>query len=512
MTAPVTTEPVAQQRLTAEQILALLALVQAQAAVRQRLTDTAVQAALQLLQPFTGWWSDTEVKAVMRRVVKLVQPAQRQAASVTDAYLTRAASLMTGRRVTPAGAVDVTKLRQDLTREIARELVDGRIKPAWVELGDTHTGPSDHIHDPAPTFFGSPSRGTTVSSRSVQGGQDRRPLGPYLPLGPEGTRAALQRKALDPVTPYERIAEQYRYQVVAEGVPEAKAKEKALVRFAIAAETDVTLAVREQYHKTLGKHRADGYRRVLHPELSKTGPCGLCVVAADRVYRVADLLPLHSRCVCEVLPIYGTADPGVYLNNSDLQALYRAAADKPGQQTTAAKKLQNVRVDLAGADRISGADNRKSAQLDQLERSYETLALRALRGENLTRSMNAQAARITELRDELGLGPSTVAPRTTRNPTPRELANKRARVVLTDNAETGPVLIDANQHYRGPRDVAETKVPDRKVRAEAQLKSLEQSYQTLLDKFTAGENVDKPLKWQRDKIADLRKELGLPVG
>jgi hypothetical protein len=40
-----------------------------------------------------------------------------------------------------------------------------------------------------------------------------------------------------------------------------------------------------------------GYRRVIHPELSKSGTCGLCVAAADRIYYVDDLMPIHTNCV-----------------------------------------------------------------------------------------------------------------------------------------------------------------------------------------------------------------------
>lgn len=496
VTAPATTTTVPPPKgMTAAQMATILAAVQAQAAMRAQLTQIAIQGALALLQPFTGWWSDDQVRTMMRRVVRLVQPAQRSAATFTDAYLTRVSTEMLGRRVTPAGAVNVTKLRADMTREIAQALVDRKIRPVWIELGHTDDGPSEHINDPAPALLRIP-----VSDR---------PLRRVPTLDPNAPYQNLERRYVDPVTPYQRIAEQYRYQVVSEGVPEDKARDKALFKLAIAVETDVTLAVREQYHKTMGRHKSDGYRRVLHPELSKSGPCGRCVVAADRTYHVADLLPIHSNCVCEVLPVYGELDPGINLNASDLMRLYKAAAnrpDNPNARTTAGAKLQNVKVGFEGSRTIPGAENRLRAQLDQLERSYETLVHRSMSGEPMARSMHAQAARITQIRDELGLGPSDVAPRTETPPM------RKARVVLTEHAELGPVLVDGDQHYRGPVEVAETKVPDRKVRAQAQLDSLEKSYAKLLDRYTSGDVDEKPVRWQRDKIADLRRELGLPVG
>lgn len=66
-----------------------------------------------------------------------------------------------------------------------------------------------------------------------------------------------------------------------------------------------------------------GARRIIHPEWSKAGCCGLCVVAAHRRYRATDLQKIHDRCKCSVLPILelkdGTEiDPGQDLNNFDL--------------------------------------------------------------------------------------------------------------------------------------------------------------------------------------------------
>lgn len=45
------------------------------------------------------------------------------------------------------------------------------------------------------------------------------------------------------------------------------------------------------------------YRRVIHPELSKTGSCGLCVVASNNVYSTADLIPMHNNCFPAWVPV-----------------------------------------------------------------------------------------------------------------------------------------------------------------------------------------------------------------
>jgi len=65
-----------------------------------------------------------------------------------------------------------------------------------------------------------------------------------------------------------------------------------------------------------------GYRRVLHPELSETGTCGLCIAASDRIYKVKELMPIHNLCKCEPTPVYKNADPGSQINDEDLDVLY----------------------------------------------------------------------------------------------------------------------------------------------------------------------------------------------
>ena len=89
------------------------------------------------------------------------------------------------------------------------------------------------------------------------------------------------------------------------------------------------------------------YRRVIHPELSKTGSCGLCVVASNNVYSTADLIPMHDRCKCTVAPITEGNDPGMRLNDEDLKAIYRKAGN-----TTNASGLKSVRVEVVSHSEI----------------------------------------------------------------------------------------------------------------------------------------------------------------
>lgn len=393
MTAP--TQP-QQRRLTPAQIVLLIALIDSQAKLRAQLTQAAVTAAVTAFRALTDWWDAGKVDAAIRSALKIIQPNQRQAARITDAYLARSASLMTGRTVRPAGVVDVAALRRQIPPDVARDLVAGRLTPTVLLLGE---------HDP--------------DHRQVIAGGDLQHDAPLVI-----PRAGRNARLLDPATPYGRVAEQYRLAVVSQGASEDHARQRALVRVAQVAATDVTLAVREQVRKTLGQVRGiTGYRRILRPELSETGPCGLCVVAADRIYKVEHLLPIHDRCVCDVLPIIGDLDPGIDLNADELRAIYETAGS------------------TGGGKRHGGA-------------------------------------------------------------------LKRVRVAMGENGELGPVLFDADQHHRGPVEVAHAVHPDQRVRDAAKFAAFQERLDGLLARQGRGEQgLDRAIEWQTRRLEKLRHDL-----
>lgn len=392
MTAPT------QQRLTTAQLAAIVALLKIQTDLRQRLTQTAVAAALAPFQGFTNWWDAAAVSKRIDLVIRTLHPTQRQMTRQTDAFNARIMTILSGRTVRPVGTVDVTKLRRVMPAKLVEQLADELVDPPWVELGDDVAGPSDHIDDP------------------------------FEPLAPadEGGRDTF----LNPRDVYGRVADGVRYDIVANGLEEPKARQRAMVRIAAAADTDMTLAVRAQYYKALREGRtvrADGWRRVLRPELSRTGPCGLCVVASDRIYKTEDLEPIHDLCKCEILPIIGDLDPGLILNVDDLEKIYGAAGG-------------------TGGDVIKNG-KRHSGRL------------------------------------------------------------KAIRVVLTEHGELGPVLVDGSQHVRGMRQVAKTQSTSRRHQVEAQIESLEKTFERLIARRRAGEDVDAPYEWQSHAIDTLRAEL-----
>ena len=67
-----------------------------------------------------------------------------------------------------------------------------------------------------------------------------------------------------------------------------------------------------------------GYRRIIHPELSRGGVCGMCIVAADRVYEVSELKPIHRNCKCTVAAVTQDFDPAS-VNSADLEHFYEDA-------------------------------------------------------------------------------------------------------------------------------------------------------------------------------------------
>lgn len=98
---------------------------------------------------------------------------------------------------------------------------------------------------------------------------------------------------------------------------------------------DIAGASRNIYKLALSKipeAKVTGYRRVVHPELSKSGTsCGLCIVASTMHYTRAELMPIHSGCNCETCEIYSVGeeifDPGGMINFEDLEVFYREAGD-----------------------------------------------------------------------------------------------------------------------------------------------------------------------------------------
>lgn len=157
-------------------------------------------------------------------------------------------------------------------------------------------------------------------------------------VSPSGTiNVSGLRKGVSHVEVYGRSADVYRYQKSL-GKTDEEAQTMAVQRAEVMAETDSQLAMRAQSQKFMEVKNVTGYRRVIRPELSKTGTCGLCVAASTRFYSRGDLMPIHDRCKCVTMPIINSIDPGHLLNKDDLNALYEQAGG-----STSGKALKKVR-------------------------------------------------------------------------------------------------------------------------------------------------------------------------
>ncbi|SKS09580.1 Uncharacterised protein [Mycobacteroides abscessus subsp. massiliense] len=94
----------------------------------------------------------------------------------------------------------------------------------------------------------------------------------------------------------------------------------------------------------LGKPKIIGTRRIIHPEMSEGGTCGLCIAAADQIYHVTELLPIHNRCKCTYGIVTEDFDPADELNAADLSQLYNDA----GGTSAAHLKRTRYQVDDHG--------------------------------------------------------------------------------------------------------------------------------------------------------------------
>lgn len=164
--------------------------------------------------------------------------------------------------------------------------------------------------------------------------------GVRVPLAP--ARIPAEPRGVDPEVVAERPVRQAR-RLIMTGLDELEARDQAERRALVAADTDLTLGMREGARSTLltaaeAWDEVIGYRRVIHPETSAGGTCGLCIAASDRIYSVGELLPIHGRCHCTIEAVVaGRPDPGRALNRADLKALYAAAG------STRAADLAKVR-------------------------------------------------------------------------------------------------------------------------------------------------------------------------
>ncbi|WP_280186280.1 MULTISPECIES: hypothetical protein [Nocardia] len=268
---------------------ALAATIRAAAAATNRVQESAVVSVRQLWQR-TNPYSDAEVDRFATAAGRMLVSAQRSIAQVTAAAQTRAFETVGARGVTVSASIpdDVRG-----TRSRSAVVVDA-------EQGRTVRRSRAIVHyaDAERTVSAEDSRTSRVMVRVA---------GEYRYSRSQGRTHAEALTAAD-----------NRIRVIVDGnlqVARTLVEEGALQSLRRAFEEGTVDLDQEPI----------GYRRVIHPERSVGGVCGLCVVAADRTYKIGELKAIHSLCKCTVLPIFEDSDPGQELNGEDLDALYKAA-------------------------------------------------------------------------------------------------------------------------------------------------------------------------------------------
>jgi hypothetical protein len=206
-----------------------------------------------------------------------------------------------------------------------------------------------------------------------------------------------------------------------DGLDDLAAKLRALDRAERIGRADIATAVRDtEAHHLAGTEGVTGWRRIIHPEVSAKPPnppgpvCGLCLVAADRVYGVRELKPLHDLCRCTVLPVTADGDPGLDLTGQDLRAIYDAAGGTfrddlkrtrfwVAEHAELGPVIINADHEFRGPNEVA-RDARDLARLARteladLERSLAVLERRAAAGEDVAVPLVWQQERADALRD-----------------------------------------------------------------------------------------------------------------
>lgn len=144
----------------------------------------------------------------------------------------------------------------------------------------------------------------------------------------DGSKVKVSQGASDTSKVFVRVAKDYRYTESKSDATKAQAAAEDRILRLVDGNVQVTRRLVEQAALRAPSKSGPtpiGYRRVIHPELSKGGVCGMCVIAADRIYKVEDLKAIHDRCKCTVSAVYAGYDPGHQLNGRDLTNLYYTA-------------------------------------------------------------------------------------------------------------------------------------------------------------------------------------------
>ena len=320
-------------------------LVQAQAAAREDISKATAAAVALALRMFRGRWGDRDAVArLTKSLAATTRAGQRQTAVSTSAYWSRMVSLVTGRRVPPVRQVDASSVRG-----VPLEVVFGRLADQyrWLEASRGQgTTPEVRLERAVEAWSRQLERQVLLSveaPRPVPTSSVLPPLPAVHAPAPVVAQADLTPRELAAVLD-RMIAEN----PIPRDPPDILVPDDILARVVersgLLVSDTLSATMRDQIMASAARdpRTVTGYRRVIHPELSLSKhSCGLCVAVSTRLFRRDNLLPMHARCNCTVMPVVGAAggdgDVGGAINDIDLAALYGEAG------STSARDLKRTR-------------------------------------------------------------------------------------------------------------------------------------------------------------------------
>jgi hypothetical protein len=137
---------------------------------------------------------------------------------------------------------------------------------------------------------------------------------------PETGHVPTEYRKADPQEVYARMFKTVYYEL-SQGKDIQEAATTGQRRAVTTGGTDLWLAHTITARDTLNIHSSRegqhvvGYRRVP----SGVHTCALCEIASTQRYHKADLMPIHNRCSCGVLPIVDSRDPGQVIKREYMQ-------------------------------------------------------------------------------------------------------------------------------------------------------------------------------------------------
>ena len=292
--AALATAAMMRANLTPDEMIRRMA--EAVIARRESLAEWAIRS-IESLWAFTDPYDPESMGQFTAKAAQVMHAAQTNVARATAAAQ---------RQQLAAVGVDVNPVPSDpeVVRASKVEIVDGK-----AQLERAETAAVEYVHD-----------GPPPAPKAAE-------VGPEPVESPRKSRVRV-RVADSTEELLERPAKTYRYER-SQGASRDAANDAAKSRVRVIVDDNLMLAQRLAEAESLAQaadldDRVIGYRRIVHPELSRGGACGMCLVAATRLYQISELKAIHDNCNCTVAAVTEDYDPR-NVNDDDLARFYKDA-------------------------------------------------------------------------------------------------------------------------------------------------------------------------------------------